>query len=337
MTTLVLTRDNGQRFVVGGPTQLGKSTLEDRNIWAVPSRVKPDLFKDLEVLVRIEDCEYISRNHAAIYRQGEEYFILDLNSCNGTAINGVNINPDPNNQQPRQLHEHDVISLANMITFAVSFRETTKYALLVGAGEDHAGAMYTTVTALQQQLRRRSFEVHYLLGEDASKQGIKDKLEEFRYLTVNDSQFFFAYHGHGSRHGLTAAGQTINPRELYERIARLKGEKIVFIDACNAGLFVDQQLIPPETLVMASCGVNRTAFETRLVGDDTAYIGRFSRALVGYLESHPEDLKWMDFYHAINGTTHLNLAMQEQMMAGKEMTVPDMVRELMTIDFVRNR
>ena len=242
MTTLILTQDNGQRFVVGGPTQLGRSKLEDRNTWAVPSRARSDLFQDLEVLIRIEECGSISRNHAGIYRRDDQYFLLDLNSLNGTTINGVNINPDPDNQQLRQLHENDVISLAKRITFTVSFSETTKYALLVGNGENHTGAMYTTFSALQQQLRRRDFEVHYLLGDDASKQEIKSKLEEFRHLTVKDSQFFFAYHGHGSYHGLTAAGQIINPRELYERIARLKGEKVIFIDACNFGTYSKYRL-----------------------------------------------------------------------------------------------
>jgi hypothetical protein len=340
MTSLVLTQDNGKRFVVGGPTQIGASRIEDRRRWAVTDRPMPEKFGELEVLICIEGCEQVSRNHAAIYREDNNYFIQDMNSLNGTRVNGIDINPASSNPQPHKLEEQDLISLAGRISFDVGFTEINNYALLIGAGEDHAGAMGNTINALQRQLRRRGYEVHYLLG-DVSKQDIRDKLEEFQTLCLDDSQFFFSYHGHGSAHGLSAGGQVISPRDLYKEIGKLQGDKVVFLDACNAGIFVDEHVIPRRTFVMAGSGVDRRAGETRMPGElgrlrENNYIARFSNALVQYLENNDGELNLTDFYQSIDGTNMSNLAMQEPQMGGSEQTVPDRVTQYMTRTMIRD-
>ena len=60
----------------------------------------------------------VSRCHAALYRTRHTVFIVDLNSSNGTYLNGIKLVPD----QPRLLREGDEVHLASM-HFRIHFED----------------------------------------------------------------------------------------------------------------------------------------------------------------------------------------------------------------------
>jgi DNA-binding response OmpR family regulator len=61
----------------------------------------------------------ISRRHAAITRDGQAYFLTDLNSQNGTTVNGQRITA------PQPLHDGDQIALGGMGKLVFSDSEST--------------------------------------------------------------------------------------------------------------------------------------------------------------------------------------------------------------------
>jgi hypothetical protein len=60
----------------------------------------------------------VSRCHAALYRTRHTVFIVDLNSSNGTYLNGIKLVPN----QPRLLREGDAVHLASMY-FHIHFED----------------------------------------------------------------------------------------------------------------------------------------------------------------------------------------------------------------------
>lgn len=51
----------------------------------------------------------VSRQHVRIFRQGDSYYVEDLNSRNGSAVND-----EPLKDAPRRLYDNDIISLATI-------------------------------------------------------------------------------------------------------------------------------------------------------------------------------------------------------------------------------
>lgn len=50
----------------------------------------------------------VSRFHAKIIREGENYFIEDLNSANGTFVNGIKV-------QKELLHDNDILQFGDIV------------------------------------------------------------------------------------------------------------------------------------------------------------------------------------------------------------------------------
>lgn len=65
--------------------------------WGGQESVGVELDKEVIVIGRHPACEIslpltnVSRNHSRVVRQGDEYFIEDLQSTNGTYVNGVRV------------------------------------------------------------------------------------------------------------------------------------------------------------------------------------------------------------------------------------------------------
>ena len=332
-TTLVLTQLTiPKKFVISGHTQLGRTDRIMKHIWAVPERPRPKLFQDLEALIHIEGDISVSRNHAGIYQENERFYILDMNSRNGTFVNDENINPRRNDPQAREIYDGDVIQVSSTgPKFGLRYGESDDHALLVAAGEDHPGAMINGIRLLEKHLRRRGYICHTLIGAEATKRALRAKLEKIKYLTVPGSNFFMAYHGHGGPHGIGLMDQIMNPRELYKKIRQIRGRKALILDTCNAGLFVDEAnrlKIPADTLVLASSAPNMNAGETLVATE--GYMPRFTHALVSYLECHPEKFDLKKFYIQLRADNITNIELQGPMLEGMSYALPKEVPVLST-------
>jgi sigma-B regulation protein RsbU (phosphoserine phosphatase) len=92
-----------------------------QSLKGLPSEVVP-LAKDRLLIGRLPECDLtvpsqaISRAHAAIVREGNSYFIEDLQSRNGTFVNGERV------LGRRLLQDRDVVSLGKVVVF--EFRAT---------------------------------------------------------------------------------------------------------------------------------------------------------------------------------------------------------------------
>ena len=68
---------------------------------------------DFTGLASPDNLKYVSRQHCRITTESGRYFIEDLQSANGTRVNGVEI-ADKGKQE---LKDGDVIELANLVKF----------------------------------------------------------------------------------------------------------------------------------------------------------------------------------------------------------------------------
>ena len=323
--TLRLRQQNdGQIFVLSGSTHIGRYGKESSGQWAVPERDQPDIFTQLEATIQVLHGS-ISRNHAAIYEESGTYYLLDMNSRNGTKVSGEDIG-----SEPVELQQDDSITLSNALSFNVGFGETSNYALLVGASGDNPGAVENDVNNIKRQLRRRRYIVQTLTGRESTKSRVKQKLDEISYLTTPDSHFFFSFHGHGNDHGVCVSNQVMDPKTLYKKMQNIRGSRAIVIDACNAGLFVNERnrnLIPEGSLVLASCQEGNQAHETVMI-DGGGYISRFSRILVEYLETNRSSFNLKDFYTHANRQTAMLI--QEPVMVGQSYTIENQASVLMS-------
>ena len=319
-----------RKIALSGPTQIGRYDSDQKDQWAVPEREQPSEFGQLELIITVARSTKISRNHAAIIPNEEGAYLLDLNSKNGTYLNGENINLERREPLPHDLAEGDIISIARELEFRVEYSVTNNYALLVGAGEDHDGAAQRDIDALGDILEQRGFlgNVKKLSKSESTKQNIYQQLRDLQDQSTQYSHVIFYFHGHGSTNGLSVGGQILNPKELYKKIGKIRGSKAVILDACNTGLFLNGhniQKVPPDTLVMAASGENQPAGET--IGATIAgghYMGRFTAALIKYLTENTHRLDLRNFADALQqelGGAGYRLHYQQPLIHGAPFTI----------------
>ncbi len=73
--------------------------------------------KDLTTAVTPDKLQYVSRKHVRIFNDGGEVFVEDLNSTNGTKLNGVEIKGG----RPRRLRSGDEITLGGFVRMMIEF------------------------------------------------------------------------------------------------------------------------------------------------------------------------------------------------------------------------
>ena len=313
------------KIAISNSVQMGRSTQERWHRWAVQDREQPPEFAGLEAFLPIDGMN-VSRNHAAITQREGEYFLVDLNSLNGTYLNGQDVNPHRRNPQPFLLREGDCISLnGEKINLDVKFTQFMNYALLVAGSGDHPTSPDNNIELIGQELTKRGYVVQTLTGEQATKQAVRDSIRELSNLTVPESHFFFSYYGHGNTLGIKLNGQIMNPRELYKELQKVRAQTAVIIEACHSGIFVNAEnadRIPEGVLVLTASAADRGAVETRLLQDEPEYVGRFTKALVEYLRTNREEFNLKEFYRSMHDNTHHTLLLQEPGMHGTTYTIP---------------
>lgn len=292
-----------QTYVISGPTQIGRSYGLK---WAVEDRKMPVQFRQLEAVISIEESIRVSRNHAGIYRDDDDkFYIVDLNSKNHTFVNGVDISSGSGSPVPRVLALDDVIAFSDDLELKVTgFKEVNhnNHSLLIGCDGGNLRGVKKDLDELEMQLVKRGFEgnVVKLYNEDATKKKILRQLEQAAYLTTPDSHFIFHYSGHGNKNGLDLNPlDVISPSELYLKLANIRGKKAIILDCCHAGVFLSEKNkkeVPPDSLILAASSTSGNAYETQNYAlTDGAYMGRFSAALVKYLDTNKERLDLKDF------------------------------------------
>ena len=68
------------------------------------------IFPDIDTTLMGGEEDGVSRNHAKIRREGDTYFVYDLNSVNYTFVNKTKVNPD----EPVELTDGDELMLGRM-------------------------------------------------------------------------------------------------------------------------------------------------------------------------------------------------------------------------------
>src|SRR3989338_2651222 len=318
-------KGSNRNIAVSSSLQVGRLNPDHRHSWAVPEREQPPEFAGLEAFLYLSGDGQISRNHLGIARDNEDYYVLDLNSLNGTYLNGVNINPEKRNPQPKLLHQGDTIRLPGAVDLEVKLTEFMNYALLIAADSDNPLAAQNDAEQLAQELIQRKYAVHLLEGTNATKQAVRDKLDEISCLTVPESKFFLYFHGHGSCDGLKLGEQTLNPRELYKKLKNIRAPTAVVLEACHAGIFVEEEnkdKIPEGVLVLTASNSDNFARESN--SQPANYGGRFTRALISYIKEHQEQFNLKDFYRSLSeeNRNQAKVLLQEPVMEGQTYLMP---------------
>jgi len=268
------TGDVKQTFHLEGATQLGR--LWSADMWAVENRKVPEIFekevKNGTAISFIDDGQ-VSRNHAGIFLDKNGYHLCDLNSKNGTYLNGEKIE---GNGKPL-LWENDVIRIGRVCLVVKGTKnQADNYALLVGHDGGNLRGVSNDLEELTRALKQRGYGsrlgINRLYNGEATKKNVLESLDELSCLTIPESHSLFYYSGHGDKNGLCLGGRHISPRRLNKKLKNMRGKKAVILDCCNASIFINRY-VPPETLVFAASSKDGNAYEG--INGRYGYMGRF--------------------------------------------------------------
>ena len=234
---------------VVGRTQIGRAT----NLhWAVPERQTPGVHDTLELVIAVrteESPSRVSRNHAAITQNHcGDFYLTDLNSLNGTTLNGTSIRPDT----PTQLDEGDVIHLSGRVPLHVAEilpnTEQHHAVLVSGSGTDCEAIM-----RLSEMLRGGGFGSDTTVLRDPTRSELIATLQQLAMRTTSASRTIFAYTGPSLAGALDLRdGGVLFARELYESFC-FRGRKALVLDCRDADSFVTSRHLrhlPSRTTVL---------------------------------------------------------------------------------------
>ena len=233
-----------QKVVIDKVTHLGRSSKKK---CCTPS-VSMTTLKDAKVIVKIQttnDDSQVSRNHALVYpplTEGSKVsYIRDLNSSNGTTVNGKEI--PANRKVP--LKKGDVICLGNEISFAfdlVPDDRNINYGLMIGHWGGNLKGTSKDVEELKKELEKRGFEgkIITLVDQDATKDKILAKLDILKGYVKSDSVFVLYFSGHGTPEGHLEIDDPFKPKkhetltaeELAHALSGFRGKILVILDGC---------------------------------------------------------------------------------------------------------
>lgn len=280
----------------------------------------PDVFKQAKVAVVIEEGDaLVSRNHALVMAAGSLFFIHDLNSLNGTYLNGERIARGG----ARLLSDGDRISLSDKtnLVFTTS-AEVQNSALLVGCPAPAPGILDRLVRregvrprrsvrndlrAMAEALGKREHfdnNIAQLYDRGATREAVINALRFSASLASEDSVSVIYFTAHGSRRGIMLSDGVLGPAELYSALKDIRGKKVVLLDCCHASIFLKN--VPPGTLLITGESPKGFLYEglaTQCIdfapesgvrqGWGMQFQGYLTRSFLNVLESCPEaiDLK----------------------------------------------
>ena len=262
-------------------------------------RPLPSEFHQAETLIVVDPIyRYVSRNHALLLPEGENYSLIDINSLNGTYVGEKRV------KQKVLLEEGEMFSLGPANGLGVQFSlhylsvPPINAALLVGYSGGNLRGIPADMGEMKKFLESRqgfAGNISLLLEGFSTSENIISSLEQYKRTLTEESLFVFYFAGHGDpENGLGLRGDFLSPQTLYAHLDNIRGHKIVIIDSCHAGKFLEEQFLPEKTLVFAATHAEKVAYEGyHGTLTDPAYMGHFTRALLKVLEEHPQriDLK----------------------------------------------
>jgi len=241
-----------QKIVIDRVTHLGRSSKKK----CCTSRVSMSTIRDAKVIVKIQpvnDDSQVSRNHAMIYppltEDDETFGVRDLNSSNGTTVNGKEI--PAHRRIP--LKKGDVICLGNEISFVFDLipdEQNINYGLMIGHWGGNLKGTSQDVEVLKKELEKRGFKGNLitLVDNDATKDKILTKLDILKGYVTSDSVFVLYFTGHGTPEGYLEIDdhlkpvkhETLNAKELSHALRGFRGKILVILDGCHTWKMAEQ-------------------------------------------------------------------------------------------------
>ncbi len=192
------------------------------------------------------------------------------------------------------------------------------YALLVG-NQSNLQGVHNDINAMKRTLEsRRGFRgnIETLLDRQTDYDNVVETLQRLERTATPESLTVFYFSGHGRRRGdLDLNGSMkMSPGDLYDRLEWIRGRKAVIIDACHSGHFADENIIPPETVVIASTRDDDLAYEGD-VGQGRK-MGYLTNALTQIIDSSQQRLDLKKLQAQLGTDVKLVQKGQEPQVAG---------------------
>ncbi|MBS3068451.1 FHA domain-containing protein [Candidatus Micrarchaeota archaeon] len=273
-----------RRIILDKNTHLGRVPFPEHR----SPRELPPVFKKAQIAVLVENDGHISRNHALLVREDEQWVLHDLNSLNGTRVNGESL---PRGGE-RTLRSGDIIKIAHTpLVFSPHEGEIENFALLVGnPGFPPLRGIENDIDSMQDVLSdRKNFpgNVSTLSRDKATREAILNMLESFALIATNESSFVFYYAGHGGITGLSVFDGTLTPKDLYSRLVNIRGKKLVLLDSCHSSVFLDGR--SSNTLVISGESPKGHLYEgpvSTMLSDGYYVQGYLTRAFIKLLRGN---------------------------------------------------
>lgn len=295
------------------------------------NRPLPEEFHQAETVIAIDPIyRYVSRNHALLLPEGEKYSLLDLNSLNGTYLGENRV------QQKVLLEEGKKFSLGSTNHLGVQFSlhyslaQPTNSALLIGYSGGNLPGVPRDIEEMKKFLgSRKGFagNISLLLEGFTTYENIISSLEQYKRTLTEKSLFLFYFAGHGdAERGLALRWGRLSPQELYAHLDNIRGRKIVIIDACHAGKFLEGQYLPENTLAFVATRAEKEAYEGFHASlADATYMGHFTRALLKILEEHPHRIDLKKLQAEVGDNFRLAKHEQEPQVRGRTIFLPSQI------------
>lgn len=319
-------------------THLGRAgfVLENRiqkpfDFASYTNRPLPAEFHRAETVIAIDPIyRYVSRNHALLLPEEDKYYLLDLNSLNGTYVGEDRV------QQRVLLNEGEKFSLGSTNHLGVQFSlhyslaQPTNAALLNGYSGGNLRGIPRDMDEMKKFLEsRKGFtgNISLLLEGFTTYENIISSLEQYKRTLTEESLFMFYFAGHGdAEKGLTLRWGHLSPQELYAHLDNIRGRKIVIIDACHAGKFLEEQYLPENTLAFVATHAEQVAYEGfHGTLSDADYMGHFTRALLKVLEERPHQVDLKKLRTEVGQNFRLAKHGQEPQVRGRTIFLPSRV------------
>ncbi len=255
---------------------VGRLPMNDR----LPGR-SFSVFMDAGVQRILLDVAVLSKDHTRIFSRESMWFVKNLSSHGGTSLNGRQVSG-----RPAQISNGDTFFAGPVplgFYLAETEREIHNGALLVGnPGKPPLAAVKNDLDALKTALMARknfSGNIITLFRETANKAAVIAALERLSGVLSESSTLLFYFSGHGQVGGLCLSDGLLGPAELYPRLSRMRGHKVILLDCCHSISFA--HAVASDMLLIQGDSPSHEMFEGKatVLGS----VGPFGKREHGYL------------------------------------------------------